>query len=755
MKTQHFNNMKTLVSFILKKNRKELPDLSAIISDENTITYSELYDLVEKTVQYLSTLKLPHGITVALRFQDPFKHLIYYLSLLKMGICQLALNPKNPVKLQKKIMTVTNIGLIIQDIPRENSLLKETIYISKEGNPSETLIPWGSIDIQHNTYPDIAAEINIGSGTTGTPKFFIISSSSYADRMMREIPVHPFSKGERYYIFSEFYYLDPRNEILVALSKGLTILLPKAKPQSIIKFCCENKVDHLELTGSQAIRLLLQGNELEDISSLQLPNLKSLMLTSSLITEEVRQKILTNITTQLYINYGTNEFGIISLATPEDIARHPGTVGTAIPGVDLNIVDNDGKPCQAGEIGNIVIKSPNMNTFYIDNLQATEQTFKGGDYYPGDVGKMMEDGNIIFEGRKDDMMIYRGANIYPREIETILEAHPNVIEAAAFPLTTKEHEQIPVATVSINAPTDEAELVQWCTEELGWKGPQRILFMKELPRNKTGKVLKKELAKNILIDMKHKAERFHFEKQKIPKIIHQSFYDRGLPDVLKKNVKKLLKVNPDWEYRFYDDQDQEEFIRLHYGTDMLAAYHMINPLYGAARTDFFRYLLIYEIGGVWLDIKSSISQNLDSTLKENDLFLLSQWPNRLGEPFEKFGLFPELCPIPGGEFQQWHIVSAPKNPFLKAVIQRVLYNIRTYTPEKFGVGFMGALRTTGPIAYTLAIAPLLKYYPHRFVNIHEDMKFIYSIFDHRLHRKLFKTHYSQLHEPLILNNLKD
>ncbi len=122
---------------------------------------------------------------------------------------------------------------------------------------------------------------------------------------------------------------------------------------------------------------------------------------------------------------------------------------------------------------------------------------------------------------------------------------------------------------------------------------------------------------------------------------------------------------------------------------------------------------------------------------------MSQWHNVY--------LYPELSHISGGEFQQWHIISAPGNPMIRAVIQKVIHNIYSYTPEKFGVGKIGVLRTTGPIAYTLAIEPLLKSYPHRFVNIYKDFKFQYSIFKQSKHENLlFKVHYSQQKEPIIL-----
>lgn len=242
----------------------------------------------------------------------------------------------------------------------------------------------------------------------------------------------------------------------------------------------------------------------------------------------------------------------------------------------------------------------------------------------------------------------------------------------------------------------------------------------------------------------------------IPKIIHQSFYTKDMPKELVKNIEKIKKLNPDWEYRFYDDSDIIDFISKNYEAHILEYYLKINPKYGAAKADLFRYLLIYKVGGVWLDIKSFPAKPLNEVIKEDDVFLLSQWQNKISEPYKGWGLHRLLQHIPGGEFQQWHIISIKENPFLKAVIEKVLNNIHNYNSSVYGVGSNGVFITTGPTAYTLAIFPLLEIYPHRFVDSIRDLKLEYSIYNSLenenkvIHRKLYKNHYDSLNEPIIL-----
>jgi acyl-coenzyme A synthetase/AMP-(fatty) acid ligase len=441
-------------------------------------------------------------MNAAVRFEDPAIHLVYYFALLKMGVCQLTLNPKDPITLQKKHLNLTNIDFVIQDIPIDDKLMESTLYICQQDKQLALSFELNTNNQSEISINDENAEVIVGSGTTGEPKVFFLTSSLLADRYKRAISASIFNRGERHYMYSELYYLDPRELSIISLFQGVSLLLPKSKPKCIITYCLENKVDHLELTANQALILLSQEKKLEKKTTLHLPHLKSLMLTSSLISQSIREKIIKKITKKLYINYATNEFGLISIATPEDIILNPGTVGKIQANIDLRIVDNDGNECKIGEVGNIRINHKPILSSYLNNEEDTKKIFRKDGYYPGDLGKLTEDGNLIYEGRKDDMMIYSGANIYPRELETILESHPNVTQSAVFPMTINEQEGIPFAVVVVNKPTKEIELLQWCHEKLGWKRPKKIFFKKELPKNRLGKVVKKKLQEEVVSILK-------------------------------------------------------------------------------------------------------------------------------------------------------------------------------------------------------------------------------------------------------------
>jgi len=244
----------------------------------------------------------------------------------------------------------------------------------------------------------------------------------------------------------------------------------------------------------------------------------------------------------------------------------------------------------------------------------------------------------------------------------------------------------------------------------------------------------------------------------IPRTIHQTFRRDGWPDEIHDNIAHLKALNPGWQYTVYDDADVERFIGREYSPQVLTYYYRIDEHYGAARADLFRYLLLYKCGGVYLDIKSSANIPFDEVIHEHDSYIIAQWPNRVGELFCGWGIHPDLNGIDGGEFQQWHIISVPGHPFLRAVIACVLANIDMYHPIVHGTGTGAVLHLSGPIAYTLAIHRLVHSHPHRMVRSHTELGLEYSIFGvgaETKHRYMLGRHHLFERRPVIKNASKN
>jgi mannosyltransferase OCH1-like enzyme len=238
---------------------------------------------------------------------------------------------------------------------------------------------------------------------------------------------------------------------------------------------------------------------------------------------------------------------------------------------------------------------------------------------------------------------------------------------------------------------------------------------------------------------------------RIPKTIYQCVARKAsLPDHYAHNIERIKALNPDHRFTLFDDADILDFIQLEFGTAYVDRFLSISEGYGAVKADFFRYLLIYRHGGIYLDIKSTVDVPFDRSLRNDDQFILSQWDNAdPTKPFYKWGEFRELNHIPGGEYQQWHVIAAPEHPFLSAVIALMLERIDTYTPWTTGFGHMGVMRTTGPVMYSQAIHPIRNAFPHRLVKDETEIGLRYSFLSGKHDHRDSNNHYGTSFRPVF------
>jgi len=234
----------------------------------------------------------------------------------------------------------------------------------------------------------------------------------------------------------------------------------------------------------------------------------------------------------------------------------------------------------------------------------------------------------------------------------------------------------------------------------------------------------------------------------IPRTLHQIYLGRPLPPDLSTVVAQVRETNPTWDHRLYDDARMTDYVSTHFGPEVARYLTMIDDHYLAARADLFRYLVVYREGGVYLDVKSLTRRPLDDVLRADDLFLLAQWNNADGN-FTGFGVHPEVAHVPGGEYQQWWLAGAAGHPFLRAAILRVMRNLDAYRVRGAGVGMHGVLRTTGPLAYTAAIAPIVREHPCRRLADEREVGLAYSTLPGLTHARADPQHYSRQWRPVV------
>ncbi|MDX6376879.1 MAG: fatty-acyl-CoA synthase [Gaiellaceae bacterium] len=185
---------------------------------------------------------------------------------------------------------------------------------------------------------------------------------------------------------------------------------------------------------------------------------------------------------------------------PADALRKLGSVGRAAPTMEHRIVDEDDRDVRPGEVGEIVYRGPTVMREYFRRPEATAEAFRGGWFHGGDLVREDDEGYIHVMDRKNDLIISGAENIYPQEIERVLVDHPKVLETAVVGVPHPSWGETPLAFVvtAADEPADPDELIAYCGERLArYKRPSRVVFVDALPRNSSGKVLKRELRATV------------------------------------------------------------------------------------------------------------------------------------------------------------------------------------------------------------------------------------------------------------------
>jgi long-chain acyl-CoA synthetase len=194
--------------------------------------------------------------------------------------------------------------------------------------------------------------------------------------------------------------------------------------------------------------------------------------------------------------YGLSETAPSLTSNAAGPVRKPGSVGLPIPGVELRLVDEHDEDVAEGEVGEVVARGPNVFKGYWRREKETEEALRGGWFHTGDLARRDADGYYFIVDRKKDMIIVSGYNVYPIEVENVLLRHPKVLDAAVVGVAN-EYQGESVKAVLVRRPgaaLEAAEIIEYCRAHLAaFKVPRVVEFRDELPKNATGKLLKREL----------------------------------------------------------------------------------------------------------------------------------------------------------------------------------------------------------------------------------------------------------------------
>jgi long-chain acyl-CoA synthetase len=341
-----------------------------------------------------------------------------------------------------------------------------------------------------------AAEVAVclyTSGTTGRPKGALLSHANILANIASFGDVIRCGPDDVFCcVLPMFHSFAATVMTLFPLSLGATVVVePRFAPEALLRTLSQRRCT--VFAGVPAMYALLA--DLPETSA-DLSALRLCISGGAPLPVEILHRFEDRYGIPIYEGYGPTECSPALTVNPPSGKRKVGSVGLPLPGVQIRVVDERGQPVAPGEVGEVVAKGPNVMLGYLNRPEETAAVLRDGWFSTGDLGRLDEEGYLSIVDRKKDMLIVGGLNVYPREVEMVLEGHPAVAEAAVIGLPDRVKGEEPVAFVVPRSgqPLRGPDLLRYLRGRLAaFKVPKRIIFLEALPRNATGKVLKHAL----------------------------------------------------------------------------------------------------------------------------------------------------------------------------------------------------------------------------------------------------------------------
>jgi acyl-CoA synthetase (AMP-forming)/AMP-acid ligase II len=331
------------------------------------------------------------------------------------------------------------------------------------------------------------------SGTTGTPKGASRSAPKGLDPIGGLFGRVPYRVRETHFVAAPLFHAWGIGQYLIGTALSATLLLQnRFDPEKTLAAIDEHKPSVLVVVPVMLSRILDLPQEVRakyDTSSLRI-----VFASGSALPGELAQRWMDAFGDNLYNLYGSTEVAWATIATPEDLREAPGTAGKPPFGTIVKILDKDGNEVPTGETGRIFVGSDMVFEGYTGG--GSKETSAEGLMSTGDMGHLDEAGRLFIDSREDDMIVSGGENVYPGEVEELLSKHPKISDAAVIGVEDEKFGQRLKAFVVTSGSADlsEDEVKTYVKEHLArYKVPREVQFLDELPRNATGKVVKREL----------------------------------------------------------------------------------------------------------------------------------------------------------------------------------------------------------------------------------------------------------------------
>ena len=482
------------------------PEGLAIVDDDGAMTFAEIEEQSNRLANALAGRGVGPGTAVGLLARNSRWFVLATTALNKLGATVLYMNTGFAGPQLADVMARENGTLLIHDdefgeaavanAPDLERLVADGPDTAGDADDVPSLIADADADAPPRGMPeDHGRQVILTSGTTGVPKGASRSNAGINDLVAATalFRMVPFRVGDVHVVPAPMFHSLGNAALLMAASLSQTLVVTRRfDPERVLRLLAQHRARAMTVVPVMLQRMLEVPEEVR--TTIDVTSLEVVLCSGSALPGSLATRWMDAFGDNLHNMYGSTEVAAATVATPADLRAAPGTAGRPLPGVDVRLYDPDDQPITEPEVdGRIFVGSALRFEGYtggetkpsIDGLLAS-----------GDLGHWDADGRLFVGGRDDDMIVSGGENLYPREVEDLLADHDAILEAAVIGVDDDEYGKRLAAFVVVDGDQDlsEADVKAYVKSRLAnYKVPRDVTFVDELPRNATGKVLKREL----------------------------------------------------------------------------------------------------------------------------------------------------------------------------------------------------------------------------------------------------------------------
>ncbi|MBM7661963.1 long-chain acyl-CoA synthetase [Bacillus mesophilus] len=495
---------------LFQQSVQKYKDHTAVTFYHKTFTYGELYHCILRVASSLAKRGIKKGDSVAIMLPNCPQYPISYYAALMCGATIVQINPMYKSSELLYVLNDSNTkALIVLDhlLPIAESILDQTpvvntitVSFEKESTFDQLLqdadvkLPNVEIDPKEDV-----AVLQYTGGTTGRSKGAMLTHYNLVANTLQSAATAQIKTRlgeERVLTISPLFHVYGMTSAmnLTFLNGGNLILVPKFEVEQVVKIIEQTKPTAFPGVPTMYIALLTYYKSYQfDLSCLT-----TCTSGSAPLPVEVINRFNEISGTSVAEGYGLSEASPVTHRNPISGLQKRGSIGIPIPNTDAKIVDiaTGEEDLGTGEVGELVIKGPQIMKGYLNMPEETASTIRDGWLYTGDLAMMDADGFFYIVGRKKEMILASGFNVYPIEIEDVIYSHPDVLEAAVIGIPDEYRGETVKAIVVLKEKDSlpEEDLIQFCRERLAaYKVPSIVTYVDELPKTAVGKILKRKL----------------------------------------------------------------------------------------------------------------------------------------------------------------------------------------------------------------------------------------------------------------------